>query len=826
MNFTQLLSRFNAPESRSLETSNSDRVRHNVYTSDGAKALALYEKAVGLMKEKSDQNPGDPLGWTYQAGIHGLWNLDFEQPVEFDSGGFVDFAVENGFDTRENILNGDTVLANCTHFAGFWNGSQGSIAQRTTVRNGASANFMAWHRLYLQYFEEIARENLRLSGDPDAETWALPYWAYLNEEETVMPELLRDPKSSLYTPYRNPGFNAGTSINDLGFEDVQPATWSDSAFKGLGSTGYLSVGTRIENVPHNEFHVLSGRNGGLFPDGDGLMLPPGSAAFDPVFWIHHSFIDKIWSAYNKKDNAFYAFEYEFDQTPWNYAFLTPSRDGSLQKDVVSSWGDDSPNVISKIYNPDYSYDYFGTISNPVDEAGPNKVLSILQSPAFRPIVSDIDWGIDAEARLLDSQDGREFSYFQSVIPLTIDGRQLTYEAYRGFAGEDAPFNLVANINYLLPPSPASARFALTTKNIVEDVSFDFRKVPGLFVRDMSMGSMSMPMAKTATIDFGYSDYSYFGDYNTNPDDLLAPGDEMVLLMLSNSADTSVQSLSLGLTENLNKASTRDSDFDSAAYFSQFPELLLNSEATENPEEYYNANDKPRGVVAPEVNFRAAALGMAYLAENPDLIEQLESSSPYVAVADYLDQGLTQGRSLGDGALRSSQNYFRRDRASDAVILDLTLLPLDGEAVVDVVTGREADFDSTLGFYRVVDDLGTVVVDGVRYQPGHADYAQMATSNGNRFDPLTGFSASQERAERSTGIGLTADSGRLAPFAVVNDQTLFTFAEANADGLNHFRVLAPNTLGFEDFFAGGDTDFDDALASFRFTLLGAEESLLA
>ncbi|QNI84798.1 hemolysin-type calcium-binding repeat family protein [Synechococcus sp. PROS-7-1] len=836
MNFAQLLSRFAEPESRSLETSNSERVRHNVETPDGAKALALFEKAVGLMKEKSALNPGDPLGWTYQAGIHGLWNLDVEQPEAFNvqqSERFVDFAVENGFDTRENMLNGDTVLNNCTHFAGFWNGSRNSIVQRTTVSDGAPANFMAWHRLYLQYFEEIARENLRLSGDPDAETWALPYWAYLNEEQTVMPKLLRDPESSLYTPYRNPGFNAGTSINDLGVGDIQPASWSSTALKGLGATGYLSMGTRIEYTPHNQFHRLSGLDGGLFPDGDGLMLPPGSAAFDPVFWIHHSFIDKIWSAYNKKDNAFYAFEYEFDQTPWNYAFLTPSRDGSLQKDVVSSWGDDSPNVISKIYNPDYSYDYFGALSNPVDEAGPNKVLSILQSPAFRPIVSDIDWGIDAEARSAVVQDGRELSYFQSVIPLTIDGRQLTYEAYRGFAGEDAPFNLVANINFKLPSPPAFARFVLTTKDIVEDVSFEeitffdiIRRNRGLFVQDMPMGSMSMPMAKTATMDFGYSDYSFFGNPNIDTDDLVAPGDEMVLLMLSDSADTSVQSLSLGLTENLNKASTRDSDFDSAAYFSQFPELLLNREATEDPEGYYNANDKPRGVVAPEVNFRAAALGMAYLAENPDLIEQLESSSPYVAVADYLDQGLKQGRSLGDGALRSSRNYFRRDRESDAVILDLTLLPLDGEAVVDVVTGREADFDSTLGFYRVVDDLGTVVVDGVRYQPGHADYARMATSNGNRFDPLTGFSASQERAERSTGIGLTADTGRLAPFAVVNDQTLFTFAEANADGLNHFRVLAPNTLGFEDFFAGGDTDFDDALASFRFTLPGADELLLA
>ena len=816
MDFNQLLSRFAESESRSLETPNFDRVRHNVYTPEGQKALVLFEKAVGLMKERSALNPGDPLGWAYQAGIHGLWNLDIEQPLAFTNREqleFVDFAVENGFDTRENILNGDTVLNNCTHFAGFWNGSSDLIVQRTTSANGASANFMAWHRLYLQYFEEIARDNLRLSGDPDAESWALPYWAYLNEEETVMPELLRDPESSLYTPYRNPGFNAGASINELGVDGLQPETWSDQALTGLGSLGYLSMGGRIESIPHNQFHVLSGLNGALFsptsssPEGRGLMLPPGSAAFDPVFWIHHSFIDKIWSAYNKKDNAFYAFEYEFDQNPWNYAFLTPSRDGSLQKEVVSAWGDDSANVISKIYNPDYSYDYFGSLSNPVDEAGPNKVLSILQSPAFRPIISNISWGNDTEARLVVLQDGLEQNYFQSVIPLTIDGRQLTYEAYRGFAGENAPFNLVANINFMLQSSPASSTFLLTTKRLAQQRDF-YGSGYGLFVQDMPMGSMPMPMAKTATMDFGYDGYSFLRE------GLVESDDEMVLLMLSDSAETTVQSLSLGLTENLNKVSTQDSDFDSAAYFSQYPELLLNREATEDPLAYYNANDKPRGVVAPEVNFRAAALGMAYLAENPDLIEQLDSSSPYDAVAHYLDQGLTQGRSLGDGALRSAQNYFRGDSDSDAVILDLTLLPSDGEAVVDVVTGRESPSKSKIGFYRVADAFGTVVIDGLRYQPDHPLYAQMALSDRNRYDPLTCFSAKQTVAELDSGIELDQRYGKRAPFAVANGQLFFTFPEANPDGLNHFRALATNIIGFEDSDAG-DTDFDDAILAFRF-----------
>ena len=791
-----------------------------MYTPEGEKALALFEKAVGLMQERSSQNHGDPLGWSYQAGIHGLWNLDYEQPVALtNSQEFVDFAVANRFDTRENILNGNTVLNNCTHFYNFWNGSSDSITQKTGSNNGGPANFMAWHRIYLQYFEEVARENLRLSGDPDADTWALPYWAYLNDDQAVMPELLRDPKSSLYTPYRNPDFNAGTSILELSHPQLraQPADWSDRALRGLGETGYLATSFTIEQVPHNQFHLLSGLNGGLFPinsdsfspEGDGLMVPTSSAAFDPVFWIHHSFVDKIWSAYNKTDNAFYAFEYEFDQNPWNYVFLTPSRDGSLQKEVISYWGDGSEKVISKIYNPDYSYDYFGTLSNPADDRGPNKVLSLLQSPAFRPIVSEISWANEPEAKSV-LLAGREISFYQSVIPLTIDERQLVYEAYQDFSGNDALFNLVANLHFKLPSPPAYAKFLVTTKSNVDEQALNLfsQNLLGLYVQDMPMGSM--PMAKTATMDFGFENYHSF------PDGVDA-NEEIVLLMVSDSANTSLQSLSLGLTQNFNQSTTLDSDFDAASYFSQFPELLLNREATEDPEGYYIAKDKSRGVVAPEINFRAAALGMAYLAENPDLIELLDSSSPYVAIADYLDNGLAEGRSLGDASLRSSQNYFRRDADSDAVIFDLSLLPSDDETSLEVVTGRESKFDSILGFYRIVDDFGTVIVDGVSYKPDDPDYERMAKSDGNLFDQLTGLRSSPDVADRRTGIELTQESGKLAPFVVVDDETFFTFAEANSDGINHFRSLAPNTLGFEDFFGGGDTDFDDLLAAFRFTL---------
>jgi hypothetical protein len=124
MNFSELLSKYSNSESRNLENWNPNRVRHNVYYPEGEKALALFDKAVGLMKERSLRNPADLLGWNYQAGIHGIWNLDYEKP---DSGGgwtreeLADFAAKKGFDTRENILNGNTVLSNCTHFAPMWN---------------------------------------------------------------------------------------------------------------------------------------------------------------------------------------------------------------------------------------------------------------------------------------------------------------------------------------------------------------------------------------------------------------------------------------------------------------------------------------------------------------------------------------------------------------------------------------------------------------------------------------------------------------------------------------------------------------------------------
>ena len=57
----------------------------------------------------------------------------------------------------------------------------------------------------------------------------------------------------------------------------------------------------LESNPHNQVHVDVGGNS---PDGQtwGLMSDPGIAALDPIFYLHHCNIDRMWAAWNANGN--------------------------------------------------------------------------------------------------------------------------------------------------------------------------------------------------------------------------------------------------------------------------------------------------------------------------------------------------------------------------------------------------------------------------------------------------------------------------------------------------------------------------------------------
>ena len=167
---------------------------------------------------------------------------------------------------------------------------------------------------------------------------------------------------------------------------------------------------------------------------------------------------------------------------------------------------------------------------------------------------------------------------------------------------------------------------------------------------------------------------------------------------------------------------------------------------------------------------------------------------------------------GLGELISSQ-------MADTPILDFT--GLAGRTLVGSVSlAREANYDSTIGFYRIQQADGAVrdPITNALITPGSAGYRTAALSSTNLFSGF-GTLAVANGATRTDKIAAFNESGLLAPYATVaqTGDTFFSFRSANSDNLNHFRVLGSGVIGLEDVAGGFDQDFDDNIVSFNFKL---------
>ena len=145
----------------------------------------------------------------------------------------------------------------------------GSMPGWNTCQHG-NAYFWSWHRMYLYYFERIVRT---MSGDA---SWALPYWDYTSPSQRQLPPMFRDPASPLYVAQRNTSMNDGTG--SLRASDVDYSG-------GFTLTNFTTASSSIESTPHGIVHVRVG----------GWMRLVQTAAPDPIFWLHHANIDRLWN---------------------------------------------------------------------------------------------------------------------------------------------------------------------------------------------------------------------------------------------------------------------------------------------------------------------------------------------------------------------------------------------------------------------------------------------------------------------------------------------------------------------------------------------------
>lgn len=315
-----------------IKTNRSESSESALYVRKNAHSPAAKEdlEAMAIALEKMrDMGCEDPRSWYYQGAIH--WIPDaIEGKNKFC----------DSYQTEKDLK---TAWDNCTHAS----------------NNAASNyNFLIWHRFYILYFEQIVRE---LSGKKD---FALPYWDYTKTSELEiyrkLPEAFQKKNGSLWTSGRLDSLNTNYRISG------QPITDQLDIKKLMEQKTYFYFNNQINSAPHGAMHNYIGagnKNHVMYNDiyqktmEGGLMANVPSAGFDPIFWLHHANIDRLWQQWTDANPLHIANKEEVIKNQWSYVFFDAQ--GKL---IQFSMKD----VAEKMYDIDflqYRYDDQRTIKN-------------------------------------------------------------------------------------------------------------------------------------------------------------------------------------------------------------------------------------------------------------------------------------------------------------------------------------------------------------------------------------------------------------------------------------------------------------------------------
>ncbi|PSR98570.1 Polyphenol oxidase [Actinidia chinensis var. chinensis] len=223
--------------------------------------IAKFNKAIQLMKDLPDS---DPRSFTQQANVHCAYCDGAYSQVGFPD---LDIQVHNSW------------------------------------------IFFPWHRYYLYFFEKILG---KLIDDPN---FAIPYWNWDAPAGMTMPAIYTDPNSPLYDKLRD-AKHQPPNLVDLDYNGRDENTPSQQQINSnltimyrqvvsSGRTPQLFLGSTyragdepdpgagsLENIPHGPVHIWCGDRTQPNLEDMGNFY---SAARDPIFYAHHSNVDRMWS---------------------------------------------------------------------------------------------------------------------------------------------------------------------------------------------------------------------------------------------------------------------------------------------------------------------------------------------------------------------------------------------------------------------------------------------------------------------------------------------------------------------------------------------------
>jgi tyrosinase len=218
--------------------------------------------------------------------------------------------------------------------------------------------FPPWHRGYLLALEAQVRAAVIKLGGPA--TWALPYWNYFGggNEHKLPPAFTQKTLPDGKTP--NPLYVAARHGSGADLSRINQKCLSNTIYQGSNpetpwpgfggpETGFWHGGGtsgNLESNPHNLVHVQVGGNGGL-------MSYPQMAALDPIFYLHHANIDRMWAGWNQKHPNTTVDKWVKGPTAaGDRKFVMPMPDGKSWKYT--------PGDVADLSRLDYTYDNLPT----------------------------------------------------------------------------------------------------------------------------------------------------------------------------------------------------------------------------------------------------------------------------------------------------------------------------------------------------------------------------------------------------------------------------------------------------------------------------------
>lgn len=244
--------------------------RYNVNSPEGQVMLAKYARAIEIMRTLPEYDTHSWTWWWYTHWIKGppafLWDFSRKKKTEVIA----------------------TLPKEYQAFAeAVWNGCQAHPYDPSDPEHYQQWYFLPWHRLMLYEFEGVIREVLH------DEDFSLPYWNPVtgNDADLVVPAVFREPGSTLYDGTRWPWVNGGERI-DILYKDWLTLDALNEKIYIDSPTGSLGFNPRLDVNPHFLTHLALG----------GDMADFATVGGDPMFYLHHTNLDRIWESWNRLGN--------------------------------------------------------------------------------------------------------------------------------------------------------------------------------------------------------------------------------------------------------------------------------------------------------------------------------------------------------------------------------------------------------------------------------------------------------------------------------------------------------------------------------------------